>query len=68
MLTAACLDRDCALTLGRVQTILNTAILQLSEDVAPIALKTEAVAAIGKVCRVSAFPATPAWFPARHFG
>lgn len=50
------LDRDCALTLGWVQTILNTAILQLPESFAPLSLKTDAIAAISKVCSSSRFP------------
>ncbi|KAJ3551956.1 hypothetical protein NM688_g4414 [Phlebia brevispora] len=41
--------RDCALTLGWVQTILNTAILQLPDNVASLTLKTDAVTAVNKV-------------------
>ncbi|KAL4242327.1 Globin-sensor domain-containing protein [Abortiporus biennis] len=41
--------RDCAITLGLVQNILNTAILQVPEDVLPIQVKSDAISAIGKV-------------------
>lgn len=42
-------DRDCALTLGWIQTLLTTAILQLPEDTANMSTKIDAVSAINKV-------------------
>ncbi|OBZ76461.1 hypothetical protein A0H81_03743 [Grifola frondosa] len=41
--------RDCALTLGWVQTVLQTAILQLSDNIVTVSEKIEAVSAINKV-------------------
>lgn len=41
--------RDCALTLGWVQTILTTAVLQLPDSAASLALKMDAIAALNKV-------------------
>ncbi|KZT13026.1 uncharacterized protein LAESUDRAFT_690120 [Laetiporus sulphureus 93-53] len=41
--------RDCALTLGLVQNILQTAVLQLPEDAADLQTKIDAVSAINKV-------------------
>jgi len=41
--------RDCALTLGLVQNILQTAILQLPEETASMQTKIDAVSAINKV-------------------
>ena len=50
--------------LGWVQTILTTAVLQLADSAASLALKMDAIAALNKVRPVSShFPASPA----RHF-
>ena len=43
------IDRDCAMALGWVHTLLTTAILNLPESLASVQVKTEAVAAINKV-------------------
>lgn len=42
-------DRDCALALGWVHTLLSTAILRLPEELASTSVKIDAVAAINKV-------------------
>ena len=42
-------DRDCALALGWVHTLLSRAILSLPEEKADMELKLDAVAAINKV-------------------
>lgn len=49
------LDRDIALTLGWIQSVLQKAILELPESTCPAAEKIEAVMAINKVAK-SLFP------------
>lgn len=51
-LTCCLLDRDCALTLGLVQTVIQTAILGLPDDVASIFEKTESISAVTKVGQI----------------
>jgi hypothetical protein len=61
-------DRDCAIALGWVHTLLTTAILNLPETLASMGVKIEAVAAINKVDINDAIPSTLAEALSRLFG